>query len=88
MTITRREFIQRTSVAAASISLPLVVPRRVFGANDDIRIALVGCGTRGGVHIGAFGRQKGVRIVAVCDPDRQRLQSDRRRERQWRHRRQ
>ena len=56
------------------MGLPLVFPRRVFGANDEIRIALVGCGGRSKTHIDAFGSQQGVRIVAVCDPDRQRLQ--------------
>jgi len=45
-----------------------------FWSHDDIRVAVVGCGVRGGVHIDAFGRQKGVRLAAVCDPDRQRLQ--------------
>ncbi len=75
MSITRRKFIQRTSAAAAAIGLPLVVPRRVFGANDEVRIAVVGCGGRGNFHINKFGRQQGVRIAAVCDPDRQRLQA-------------
>ncbi|MBU4270413.1 MAG: Gfo/Idh/MocA family oxidoreductase [Planctomycetes bacterium] len=75
MSITRRSFIQGTSAAVASFGLPLVVPRRVFGANNEIRIAVVGCGVRGGVHINLFGRRQGVRIVAVCDPDRQRLQA-------------
>ncbi|MCY2954687.1 MAG: Gfo/Idh/MocA family oxidoreductase [Planctomycetota bacterium] len=42
-------------------------------ANEEIRIAVVGLGGRGGVHIASFGGQKGVRIIAVCDPDRHRL---------------
>lgn len=48
---------------------------RVLGANEEIRIALVGCGIRGGTHVAEFGRQPGVRIVAVCDPDRERVAS-------------
>ena len=74
MSMTRRQFVKR-SVAAAAIGLPVVASSRVWGANDEIRIAIVGCGGRSAVHINSFGSQKGVRIVAVCDPDRQRLQA-------------
>jgi len=48
---------------------------RLLGANEEIRIALVGCGIRGGTHVAEFGKQTGVRIVAVCDPDRERVAS-------------
>jgi len=48
---------------------------RVLGANEEIRIALVGCGIRGGTHVAEFGNQPGVRIVAVCDPDHERVAS-------------
>ena len=76
MAISRRQFIQGTSAAVASFGLPLAVPRSAFGANDAVRVAVVGCGNRGsGTHVGAFGRQQGVRIAAVCDPDSQRLQA-------------
>jgi len=46
---------------------------RVLGANEEIRLAVIGCGIRSGTHIAEFGKLPGVRIVAVCDPDRVRL---------------
>jgi predicted dehydrogenase len=51
----------------------MVTSSRVLGANDQIRLAVVGCGVRGGTHVAEFGKQPGVKIVAVCDPDRDRL---------------
>lgn len=75
MSITRRQFVRRATVAAAAVGLPMLVESRVFGANDEIRLAIVGCGVRGGAHIGSFAPQKGVRIAAVCDPDSQRVKA-------------
>lgn len=73
MSLTRRQFVHRSAAAAAALGLPMVAGTRVLGANDEIAMAIVGLGIRGGAHIAGFGSQKGVRIVAVCDPDRQRL---------------
>jgi predicted dehydrogenase len=75
MAITRRQFVKQTATLGAAIGLPMLAHRRVLGANDEIRLAVIGCGVRGGVHIGAFGSQPGVRLAAVCDPDRVRLQA-------------
>ena len=73
MSLTRRQFVRRSAAAAATLSLPMLASSRVRGANEEIRIAVVGCGVRGGTHVSAFGSQPGVRIAAVCDPDRERL---------------
>jgi len=51
----------------------LALPRTVFGANDQVRVAVIGCGTMGGSHIGNFSRLPGVRVVAVSDPDLRRM---------------
>jgi predicted dehydrogenase len=75
MAITRRQFVRHTATLGAAIGLPMLAHRRVLGANDEIRLAVIGCGVRGGVHIGAFGSQPGVRLAAVCDPDRVRLEA-------------
>jgi predicted dehydrogenase len=75
MTLTRREFLHRSTTAAAAVSLPMFVTSHVFGANDEIRLAVIGCGVRSGTHIAEFGPQKGVRIAAVCDPDQVRSAS-------------
>lgn len=71
---TRRQFIQH-SAAAVTVAWPMLARARTFGANDEIRVAIIGCGNRGGSHIAGFGPQKGVRIAAVCDPDRLRLKA-------------
>jgi predicted dehydrogenase len=73
MSVTRRQFLRRSSAAAATLALPMVATSRVLGANEEIRVAVVGCGVRGGTHVAEFGRQAGVRIAAVCDPDRERV---------------
>jgi predicted dehydrogenase len=75
MRITRRQFVRRSAAAAAAIGLPMLAGSRVLGANDEIRMAVIGCGVRGGTHVAEFGKQKGVRIVAVCDPDSTRAAS-------------
>src|SRR3954451_3167296 len=66
--ITRRRFLSTTAAASAGPVLASS-PRRVLGANEDIRVAIVGCGGRGGNHIDAFSKINGCRIVALCDAD-------------------
>ena len=74
MLLTRRQFVQSSAAAATAVfGMPRLAQARVLGANEEIRIAVVGLGVRGGVHMGAWGKEKGVRIAAVCDPDHQRL---------------
>jgi predicted dehydrogenase len=52
----------------------MVVPSTVFGANDKIRVAIVGLGGRGAeTHATAMQNQDDVEVVAECDPDRNRL---------------
>jgi predicted dehydrogenase len=60
------------SSMAVGAGLALAGPAsRVLGANDDIRVAVVGVGGQGGGHMKYFGEQcKGVRLVAICDADR------------------
>lgn len=43
---------------------------RVRGANEDIRVAVVGFNGRGKSHIGDLLQLKGVRLVALCDVDK------------------
>lgn len=72
MVLTRRQFVTRS--AAAALALPMLSAGRVRGANEEIRMAIIGCGGRGGHHCQQYGSQKGVRITVVCDPDRVRLE--------------
>jgi len=77
--ITRRQFVERSLAAGLGMTLAgchepggqAVSPTsQIRGANEDIRVAVVGINGRGGSHIGAFGGMKGVRLVALCDVDR------------------
>jgi len=44
---------------------------RVRGANEDIRVAVVGFRSKGAQLVGVFDKLDGVRVVALCDPDRE-----------------
>ncbi|MBN2476408.1 MAG: Gfo/Idh/MocA family oxidoreductase [Pirellulales bacterium] len=73
MSITRRRFLQR-SAAATALGLPAVASSRVLGANEAIAVGVLGLGIRGlGAHVPSFENQQGVTVVAISDPDRQRL---------------
>ncbi|MHC5057007.1 MAG: Gfo/Idh/MocA family protein [Planctomycetota bacterium] len=66
--VTRRSFLKRA--AAATVAAPLVVNSKVFGANGRINLGVVGTGGRGRSDMGgAMGFQE-IRVVAVCDVDR------------------
>ena len=66
--ITRRAFMKGS--LAAGVGLTMAGPfSRVRGANDDIRVAVVGINGRGGSHIGAFDGMDGVRLAGLCDVD-------------------
>ncbi len=74
MAITRREFLKRSLAVAPAFSAPSVAATRVVGANDQIRVGVVGLGGRGAqAHVPSFQKLKGVMVVAICDPDRERL---------------
>jgi len=64
--ITRRDFMK----GAVATGFAMAVPSRVLGANDDIRVAVVGINGRGGSHMREFHGMPGVRTVALCDVDR------------------
>lgn len=69
--VSRRDFVKSTFALGIVTALPY---SRVQGANGRIRVGLVGCGGRGvGAHIPSFEKQQGVTVVALSDPDRQRM---------------
>ncbi len=76
--ITRRQFVRGSVAAGLGLALagcqksqgPAISPSsRVLGANDEIRVAVVGINGRGGSHIQEFEEMDGVRVVALCDVD-------------------
>jgi predicted dehydrogenase len=67
MRLSRRRFVAASTLALASANL------RAAGANDVVRLAIIGCGGKGGDHIEQFRKIQGVRIAALCDVDPARL---------------
>lgn len=68
-TLSRRSFLRGTATASLALSVPARLWSQVIGANDDIRVAVVGCGGRGGSLISGVSKTPGVRLVALCDCD-------------------
>ncbi|UCG59962.1 MAG: Gfo/Idh/MocA family oxidoreductase [Phycisphaerales bacterium] len=73
--ITRRDFVTRSVATCVAAALPRRIIQaapysRVRGANDDIRVAVVGFRSHGKSHINSFRQLPGVRVVALCDADR------------------
>jgi predicted dehydrogenase len=54
--------------AGAALAVPF---SRALGANDDIRVGVVGFRGQGGGHIKRFLKIPGVRVVALCDVDQE-----------------
>ncbi|UCD51826.1 MAG: Gfo/Idh/MocA family oxidoreductase [Phycisphaerales bacterium] len=71
--LTRRRFVRNLTAATLGLSAALCVSptAKVLGANNDIRIAIVGLRKKGKEHLDIFGKVPGVRIVALCDCDTQ-----------------
>jgi predicted dehydrogenase len=66
--IDRRAFMHRAAGAGAAFSLSLAGPltRQVRGANDRIRVGVIGTGRQGVSNLRAF-KANGAEIAAVCD---------------------
>ena len=80
----RRKFLQKavtgTMITAVSpmvfagqqIQKPVIIPSSAKGANDRLRIAVIGLHGRGGSHIEQImqvAEQSNVQIATLCDPD-------------------
>jgi myo-inositol 2-dehydrogenase / D-chiro-inositol 1-dehydrogenase len=72
----RRDFVKASSLLAAGIvASPLILKANFFsGANDVIKIALIGCGGRGtGAAVQALSTKQNVQLVAMADAFKDRL---------------
>lgn len=79
--ITRRSFLRYGAAgAAATVSLPTIVPSGVLGTNgattpgNQITIGQIGFGWIGGSHLKTLLGRKDVRYVAVCDVNGRKLE--------------
>ena len=67
--LNRRRFLQSSLATAAAVSWSARSWSQVAGANESIRVGVVGFRSKGQVHIDSFRQLPGVRVVALCDAD-------------------
>jgi predicted dehydrogenase len=71
--LSRRQFVKTSALALGSVSLasmPTVIPAAAFGANDCIRIGVIGCGGQGTGHVSSLVKRStgdNIKVVAVSD---------------------
>ncbi|HYE21562.1 MAG TPA: Gfo/Idh/MocA family oxidoreductase [Tepidisphaeraceae bacterium] len=72
--ITRRKLLKRSAATGAAVlMLSSTQAKRVFGANEELKVAVVGFGGRGKEHIAAFSSLSGCSVTALCDADQNTL---------------
>ncbi len=85
--LSRRNFLKAASTGAVALSLNASIHTRAQGANDRIRLGLIGCGERGrnahmtGIH--PYDKEQNVEFVAVCDPWRVKREEAAARAKEW-----
>ena len=63
----RRAFLSHAAHSAALVSATALSAGKILGANDRVRVALIGCGGRG-THVAKLMAQvQGVEFVGACD---------------------
>lgn len=72
ISLTRRQFLSRTTVAVGAASLAFPYVGRVLGANDRINVACIGVGGKGDSD-SSDAAKCGGHIVAICDVDQNTL---------------
>ena len=70
--LTRRQFLTRSSVALGAATLAFPYIGRVLGANDKINVACIGVNGKGDSDSNDVGRCGG-NVVALCDVDENNL---------------
>lgn len=67
--LTRRDFVKKSTVLLGTAAAASVPVSAIFAAgNDSIKIALIGCGSRGtGAVFNAFATGHNIKVVALCD---------------------
>ena len=70
--LNRREFLQTgltQTASLAALSGISMFPEKVLGANNRVRVAVVGVHGQGGQHSKGFGQTPGAEVAAICDID-------------------
>jgi predicted dehydrogenase len=83
--VTRRDFIKTSAGTAVSLAALGAGAGRVFaGGSDRLRVGVIGCGGRGtGAAVDCLASSDGIRVVALADPYRDRMEGTVRRIREW-----
>jgi predicted dehydrogenase len=73
---TRRNFIKKAAAGTIGIAVAdrihgfdAVSYRKINGAGDTIRVAVIGCNSRGASMAGTFSKLPGAEVVYICDVD-------------------
>src|SRR5882672_1993303 len=64
--LTRRQFVKRSALAASALSFPFVATGNVLGANERLNIAGIGVGGKGASDVANVDNEN---IYALCDVD-------------------
>lgn len=75
-TFTRRDILKATVPSSlALMGMPTIIPSTAFGANDRMRVAVIGINGRGKDHIQGFMKQDNIEVATLCDVDNVVLQA-------------
>jgi hypothetical protein len=67
---TRRDILKATVPSSlAMLAMPTIIPSTAFGANDRMRVAVIGINGRGKDHIKGFMSLDNVEVATICDVD-------------------
>ncbi len=66
---TRREFVKTAATGAAAAAMFSTVPSKVLGANDKLRVAVMGTRSRGRALYTEFAKSPHTEVAYVCDVD-------------------
>lgn len=76
MTDTRRDFLKKAVAGTVGLTVgsDLLAAnagsyKNIAGANDVIRVAIIGCNSRGASMAGTFARLPGTEVIYICDVD-------------------
>ena len=76
MSDTRRSFLKKAVTGSLAITVGDKILssgassfRSIAGANEVIRVAVIGCNSRGASMAGTFARQKNAEVIYICDVD-------------------
>jgi predicted dehydrogenase len=65
--VTRRKFLETTAAGGAAMGLAGLAPASALGANDRVRVGVLGSGERAQYLMSLFNKVSGVEMVAICD---------------------